>query len=83
MNILFPPEVACQRQCRFSQLQQFPHDRGKQNERLQRVYGYYLDKKLWDEIVPLFTDDARVEIGGRGVDVQQNALVSHLLRALR
>lgn len=36
-------------------------------ERLQRAYGYYLDKRLWDEIVPLFTEDARVEIGGRGV----------------
>jgi hypothetical protein len=34
----------------------------RQIERLQRVYGYYLDKKLWDEIIPLFTEDARVEI---------------------
>jgi hypothetical protein len=35
--------------------------------RLQRIYGYYLDKRLWDQIVPLFTDDCVVEIGGRGV----------------
>lgn len=34
---------------------------------MQRIYGYYLDKRLWDEIIPLFTEDARVEIGGRGV----------------
>ena len=32
-----------------------------QIERLQRVYGYYLDKKLWDEMIPLFTEDARVK----------------------
>jgi len=25
--------------------------------------GYYLDKMLWDKVVPLFTDDASVEIG--------------------
>jgi hypothetical protein len=48
-----------------------------QIERLQRVYGYYLDKKLWDEIIPLFTDDARVEIGGRGVYVGRTN-VGHL-----
>ncbi len=38
----------------------------EQIRRLQYVYGYYLDKKLWDEIVPLFTEDCVVEIGGRG-----------------
>ena len=50
-----------------------------QIERLQRVYGYYLDKKLWDEIIPLFTDDARVEIGGRGVYVGRTN-VGHLFK---
>jgi hypothetical protein len=48
-------------------------------ERLQRVYGYYLDKKLWDEIVPLFTDDATVEIGGRGVYIGRTS-VGHLFK---
>lgn len=36
-------------------------------ERLQRVYGYYLDNRMWAETVALFTDDGEVEIGRRGV----------------
>ena len=51
----------------------------RQIERLQRVYGYYLDKKLWDEIIPLFTQDARVEIGRRGVYVGRTS-VGHLFK---
>jgi len=37
------------------------------------------DKKLWDEIIPLFTQDARVEIGGRGVYVGRTS-VGHLFK---
>ena len=36
-------------------------------ENLTRAYGYYIDKKVWGEVVPLFSDDAVVEISGRGV----------------
>lgn len=36
-------------------------------EKLTRAYGYYVDKQIWTEIVPLFSSDARVEIAGRGV----------------
>jgi hypothetical protein len=36
-------------------------------KRLQRIYGYYLDKALWDQAIPLFTDDCEIEISGRGV----------------
>lgn len=36
-------------------------------ENLTRAYGYYIDKKVWGEVVPLFSDDAEVEISGRGV----------------
>lgn len=36
-------------------------------ERLQRAYGYYVDKLLWPEVADLFADDATLEIGGRGV----------------
>jgi SnoaL-like domain len=50
-----------------------------QIERLQRIYGYYLDKKLWDEIIPLFTRDAQVEIGGRGIYIGR-ASVGHLFK---
>jgi hypothetical protein len=38
-----------------------------QVENLQRIYGYYLDKGLWSEAASLFTDDAELEVQGRGV----------------
>jgi SnoaL-like domain len=38
-------------------------------KRLQRAYGYYVDKKLAGEIAPLFAEDATVELGGMGVYV--------------
>ena len=34
---------------------------------LQRIYGYYVDKGLWDEAADLFAADATLEIAGRGV----------------
>jgi len=36
-------------------------------ERLQRIYGYYLDHRMWKEVALLFTDDGEVEIGRRGI----------------
>jgi len=36
-------------------------------ERLQYIYGYYLDNRMWDAIVALFAEDGEVEIGRRGV----------------
>ncbi|MGR3323731.1 MAG: nuclear transport factor 2 family protein [Pseudooceanicola sp.] len=36
-------------------------------KRLQRAYGYYLDKGLWDEVVRLFAPDGTAEIAQRGV----------------
>lgn len=36
-------------------------------ERLQRIYGYYLDNRMWAEVLALFTEDAEVEIGRRGI----------------
>ena len=38
-------------------------------QNLQRTYGYYVDKSMWDEVSELFADDATLEIGGRGVFV--------------
>jgi hypothetical protein len=35
--------------------------------KLTRMYGYYLDKALWAEILPLFTEDCSVEISALGV----------------
>lgn len=38
-----------------------------QIENLQRIYGYYIDKAQWSQAAALFTDDAQVEIAGRGI----------------
>ena len=38
-------------------------------KRLQRAYGYYLDRSDWDNIVDLLTDDATLEYGPAGVFV--------------
>jgi hypothetical protein len=35
---------------------------------LQRIYGYYVDNKLWDEVVDLFSDHTEsISIGTRGL----------------
>ena len=34
---------------------------------LQSAYGYYLDQKMWDDVVDLFTPDAALELAGIGV----------------
>ncbi|HHX81359.1 MAG TPA: nuclear transport factor 2 family protein, partial [Pseudomonadaceae bacterium] len=33
---------------------------------LQSAYGYYYDRKMWDDVVELFAEDGVVEIGGMG-----------------
>jgi hypothetical protein len=34
---------------------------------LQRIYGYYFDEALWDQVLDLFSDDATVEVGEHGL----------------
>jgi hypothetical protein len=34
---------------------------------LQSAYGFYQDRKMWDDVADLFADDGVVEIGGQGV----------------
>jgi hypothetical protein len=50
-------------------------------KRLQRIYGYYLDRSSWDEIVNLLTDDATAEYGASGVYVGK-ASIRKLLYAI-
>jgi hypothetical protein len=36
-------------------------------KRLQRAYGYYVDKAMWDEVADLFAADGSIELGLNGV----------------
>ena len=36
-------------------------------KRLQRAYGYYVDKALWTKVIALFDDACEIEIAGRGL----------------
>lgn len=43
-------------------------------QNLQHSYGYYLDRKLWDDVVDLFADDGALEIAGHGVYVGKTSI---------
>jgi SnoaL-like domain len=47
-------------------------------ERLQRAYGYYVDKLQWAKVADLFASDATLEIGGRGVFVGKAHVLAYL-----
>jgi hypothetical protein len=49
-----------------------------QIENLQRIYGFYLDKGLWSEAAVLFTDDAELEIQGRGIYRGRDHILQYL-----
>jgi triacylglycerol lipase len=38
-------------------------------ENLQKIYGYYLDRRMWNDVADLFTDDGTIEMGQQGVYV--------------
>ena len=38
-------------------------------ENLQRVYGYYLDRAMWDQVADLFADQGTIEVAQQGVYV--------------
>jgi hypothetical protein len=41
----------------------------QQIENLQRIYGYYLDRRLWDHVADLFAEEGTIEMDMRGVYV--------------
>ena len=47
-------------------------------QNLQRSYGYYVDKAMWDEVSDLFADNATLEIGGRGVFVGKKRINEYM-----
>lgn len=36
-------------------------------ENLQHAYGYYVDRKMWDDVADLFSDDGTMELGQLGI----------------
>lgn len=47
-------------------------------ERLQRAYGYFVDKSMWEEVAKLFAEDGTLEIGGRGVFVGPERVLEYM-----
>jgi hypothetical protein len=47
-------------------------------ENLQRAYGYYVDKMLWDHVVDLFAEDGTLELGMSGVYVGKQSIRDYL-----
>jgi hypothetical protein len=41
---------------------------------LQRIYGYYVDRKMWDDVADLFVPDATMELGLQGIYVGQASI---------
>lgn len=54
----------------------------RQIERVQRAYGYYVDKAMWDNVADLFADDGTLEIGGRGVFVGKGRILQYMRTGL-
>ena len=43
-------------------------------ENLQRIYGYYVDRGMWDEVADLFAANGTLEMGLRGVYVGKSRI---------
>jgi hypothetical protein len=52
-----------------------------QIERLQRSYGYFVDKGQWTLLSELFTDDATLEIGGKGLFLGKKRVLEYMQTA--
>lgn len=52
-----------------------------QIERLQRTYGYFVDKGQWTQLSELFTDDATLEIGGKGLFLGKHRVLEYMQTA--
>jgi hypothetical protein len=49
-------------------------------KKLQRAFGFYVDRGLWDQAADLFTDDGSIEIGVDGVYVGKDRIQEYLKR---
>ena len=50
-------------------------------ETVQRTYGYFVDKGQWTQLSELFTDDATLEIGGKGVFIGKHRVLEYMQTA--
>ncbi len=53
-----------------------------QIEKLQRAYGYYVDKAQWPDVAALFAPDGTYEIGGRGIFIGRRRVLEYLVTGL-
>ena len=49
-------------------------------KKLQRAFGYYVDRGLWSEAADLFADDGTIEIGSDGVYAGKPRIREYLMR---
>jgi len=47
-------------------------------EKVQRAYGYFVDKAQWTQLTDLFAKDATLEIGGRGVFIGKPHILDYM-----
>jgi hypothetical protein len=52
-----------------------------QIERVQRTYGYFVDKGQWTQLSELFADDATLEIGGKGLFLGKARVLEYMQTA--
>ncbi|HXS26169.1 MAG TPA: nuclear transport factor 2 family protein [Steroidobacteraceae bacterium] len=53
-----------------------------QIEKVQRSYGYYVDKAQWPEVAKLFAANGTYEIGGRGIFIGPKRVLEYLVKGL-
>ncbi len=51
-------------------------------EKVQRAYGYYVDKAEWPEVTDLYQENGTLEIGGRGVFLGKKRVLEYLVTGL-
>jgi len=47
-------------------------------ERLQKTYGYFVDESQWTRLSELFTEDATLEIGGKGLFLGRGQVLNYM-----
>lgn len=52
-----------------------------QIERVQRAYGYFVDKGQWVQLSELFAEDATLEIGGKGIFLGKERVLEYMQTA--